>query len=206
MDNHPSNEGDSGLSQSGMCTYQVTVLGLGRVGRQVALGLTALGVPQLHLVDAGKIQAETQLAEGYSYEDIGRPRVQAVAQACHQLNPGLEIHTQEDSSIGRVRESTAIFLCPGMKMEWADSLKDIYQGGVFLAQCWLTDTFIHMSFRQALSIDHKEVESDCRARVVAGSDMAAALLVSEFTSYCKGTPPRKHIQFDMQSCFAVVSL
>ena len=50
-----------------------TIIGLDGVGRQVALQLAALGVPQLQLVDARVVTRRVQRREGYAYEDIGRP-------------------------------------------------------------------------------------------------------------------------------------
>ncbi len=82
---------------------RATIIGLGGIGRQVALQLATLGMPRLQLVDAGVVTRRTQLREGYVYDDIGRPKVHAAAQACHQLNPKLEIHSVAETLSARPR-------------------------------------------------------------------------------------------------------
>ena len=72
---------------------RATVLGLGGVGRQVAVQLAALGVGRLQLVDRRSVGVRTHAAEGFAAEDVGRPRVHATAQACHQINPQLDIQS-----------------------------------------------------------------------------------------------------------------
>ena len=61
----------------------VTIIGLGAVGRQTALLLAALGLPRLQLVDSRVVTRALHAAEGYPFEDVGRPRVHATAQLCH---------------------------------------------------------------------------------------------------------------------------
>ena len=53
----------------------VTVIGLGAIGRQVALQLAALGVPKLQLIDFDDVARTNVTTQGYSMNDIGRPKV-----------------------------------------------------------------------------------------------------------------------------------
>ena len=69
-----------------------TIIGLGSVGRQVAIQLAGLGVRRVQLIDARIVSMATHMREGYALEDVGRQRVHATAQLCHQLNPILEAH------------------------------------------------------------------------------------------------------------------
>ena len=92
---------------------RATIIGLGGIGRQVALQLATLGVPRLQLVDAGVVIRRTQLREGYACDDTGRPKVHAAAQACHQLNPKLEIHALRRRSLRGLDLGDALLLCPG---------------------------------------------------------------------------------------------
>lgn len=71
---------------------QIVVIGLGAVGRQVALQVAALSPGSLQLVDPRIVSARTQQHDGFAADDIGRPRSTAVAQACHALNPRLEVY------------------------------------------------------------------------------------------------------------------
>ncbi len=98
-------------ARSQWANRRVTVLGLGGLGRQVALQLAALGVARLQLVDAGSVSGRTHAAEGYAEDDIGRPKVHAAAHLCHQLNPKLEVHTVQSRSLRGLDLGDAVFCC-----------------------------------------------------------------------------------------------
>src|SRR4051812_20557705 len=52
----------------------VTVIGVGAIGRQVALQLAAIGVRTLQLVDFDAVDLSNVTTQGYSREDIGQPK------------------------------------------------------------------------------------------------------------------------------------
>jgi hypothetical protein len=54
-----------------------TVIGVGAIGRQVALQLAAIGVRRLQLVDFDTVDRTNVTAQGYLVEDVGSPKVQA---------------------------------------------------------------------------------------------------------------------------------
>src|SRR5207248_4690198 len=58
------------------------VIGVGAVGRQVALQLAAVGVPRLTLYDDDRVGVENLAPQGYWAEDLGRLKVDATARAC----------------------------------------------------------------------------------------------------------------------------
>jgi len=68
------------------------VVGVGAVGRQVALQLTAMGILNLTLVDFDTVDVVNLAPQGYAPEDVGHPKVQATAQSCLRLNPDLLIY------------------------------------------------------------------------------------------------------------------
>ncbi len=176
---------------------QVAILGLGRVGRQLALQLTALGVQRLYLVDPGAIKEKSHLAEGYNHEDIGRLKIHAVAQACHQLNPVLDIHTGEDRSLDDIRRSSAIFSCPSRRKDWGALGKEIYQEVDFIAEYTLTNRVVHLLFKRCLGAERQHQGPVCRYTAVYASDLAATLLIGEFIRYCRGAFTGRTIKFDI---------
>ncbi len=72
------------------------VVGVGAVGRQVALQLTAMGIMNLTLVDFDTVDVVNLAPQGYSPEDLGNPKVQATSQACLRLNPDLLVYGFND--------------------------------------------------------------------------------------------------------------
>ncbi|MAG93386.1 MAG: thiamine biosynthesis protein ThiF, partial [Planctomycetaceae bacterium] len=69
----------------------VTVIGVGAVGRQVALQLAAMGAPHLQLVDHDVVEVVNLAAQGYLEEDLGALKVEATARLCKKLNSKIEI-------------------------------------------------------------------------------------------------------------------
>jgi tRNA A37 threonylcarbamoyladenosine dehydratase len=49
----------------------VTVVGVGAIGRQVALQLAALGVTHLRLVDFDRVETTNVTTQGYFHENVG---------------------------------------------------------------------------------------------------------------------------------------
>ncbi len=115
MNDQPARDPDTRQRERGaprsLLTCQATVVGLGGIGRQVALQLAALGVARLQLVDAGIVSRRTHTAEGYAEDDLGRPKVHATAHLCHQINPKLDIHTLQSRSLRGLDLGDAVFCC-----------------------------------------------------------------------------------------------
>jgi hypothetical protein len=70
---------------------KATVIGIGAIGRQVALQLAAIGVPWLQLIDPDTVEESNLASQGYLERDLGRPKVQATGEQCQQINGNLEV-------------------------------------------------------------------------------------------------------------------
>src|SRR5687767_8073444 len=68
------------------------VVGVGSVGRQVALQLAAMGVPAMTLYDPDMVSPENLGPQGFWETDIGDLKVHAVANVCHHQHPRMELH------------------------------------------------------------------------------------------------------------------
>ena len=74
-----------------LAKLDVAIVGVGAIGRQVALQLAALGVRKLRLVDFDTVELTNITTQGYLHEDIGRAKVDATASAVWQLDPQVDI-------------------------------------------------------------------------------------------------------------------
>lgn len=79
------------------------VVGVGAIGRQVALQLAALGVPGVTLFDDDKVGVENLASQGYFPEDVAVYKVMATEALCHRINSTSHIRTVAE----RFRRSTA---------------------------------------------------------------------------------------------------
>ena len=71
---------------------RATVVGVGAIGRQVALQLAAMGIPGLQLIDPDVVEPVNLACQGFLETDLGHPKVQATADLCQQVNHELEVH------------------------------------------------------------------------------------------------------------------
>src|ERR1019366_336538 len=67
------------------------VIGVGAIGRQVALQLAAVGVPILTQFDDDTVQVENLAPQGYWLEDLYKPKVEATAALCRRINPDVRV-------------------------------------------------------------------------------------------------------------------
>jgi hypothetical protein len=184
-----------------------TVVGLGGVGRGVAVQLAALGVTRLQLVDAGAVGLRAQSCEGYAYEDIGRPKVHATAQACHAINPRLEVHAVQSRSVHGLDPGEAVFCCDlsphGCQLAWRAAAQASFLAAVRLANDQIDIIVIagrkngrrpempgpnsgkHLSRRRAIRWPHV-------------ASITAGLLVAEFVRWASGEAVHRQIRLGLR--------
>ena len=72
------------------------VIGVGAIGRQVSILLTAIGIPVIQLIDFDTVDISNLATQGYMHKDLKRPKVDATAEFCRQINNDLQIETVLD--------------------------------------------------------------------------------------------------------------
>jgi len=90
---------------------KATVIGVGAIGRQVALQLTAMGIPWLQLVDFDSVEESNLASQGYLQDDLGRPKVEATSDSCHQINHMLEVHSLNTRFRRSMEIGNVVFCC-----------------------------------------------------------------------------------------------
>ena len=89
----------------------VTVIGVGAIGRQVALQLAAIGARRLQLVDFDRVDHTNVTTQGYWAEDVGQPKVAATGQAIARLDPPIDVDLVDDRFRPKLTVGEAIFCC-----------------------------------------------------------------------------------------------
>src|SRR5579872_734752 len=67
------------------------VIGVGAIGRQVALQLAAVGIGSMGLIDFDSVEEVNLAPQAYWPEDIGLAKVEATARICRSINPELRL-------------------------------------------------------------------------------------------------------------------
>jgi hypothetical protein len=189
---------------------RATVIGLGAVGRHVALQLTAMSGARLQLIDSEPVRATTRTRDGYLYEDTDRQRVHATADLCHQLDHGLELYT-EARRFGRgITVGDAVFCCVGSirarRVVWTD-VRDRID---FFADVRVTSEALRIL---VASDPRSEARYEARLRDtrlhrrdldrkpanICAATIAAGLAVAQFARFAQGQPVPAELHFDLRS-------
>ncbi len=94
-----------------LASLKATVIGVGAIGRQVALQLAAIGTPRLQLIDFDVVDASNITTQGYLSTDVGYPKVLATAEAIRRFDPEIAGELIQDRYRPRFRVGEAVFCC-----------------------------------------------------------------------------------------------
>ena len=99
------------VPQSRLQETQASVIGVGAIGRQVALQLTAMGVRRLQLIDHDAVELVNVTTQGYLTSDVGLLKVQATAATVELIDSGIVVDDIVDRYRPRHLLGTAVFCC-----------------------------------------------------------------------------------------------
>lgn len=193
-----------------------TVIGVGAVGRQVALQLTAMGIPWLQLIDFDTVEESNIASQGYCEADLGRPKIDATAQACWRINGELSIHTTN----GRFKRSSdigeTIFCCVDSietrRLIW-EAVKDrctFFSDGRMSAEVLRVvtacDSASRTHYPSTLFSAGEAYAGACTAKTtIFCANIAAGIMVSQFAKHLRHLPVDADVQLNLLSSELTVS-
>ncbi|MCA9117005.1 MAG: ThiF family adenylyltransferase [Planctomycetaceae bacterium] len=176
-----------------------TVIGVGAVGRQVALQLTAIGVRQIGLIDFDTVEATNITTQGYRAGDIGCAKVEATAAALRQLDPDVEVRPVQDRFRPRHETGEAVFCC----VDSISARQAIWNSAGHLCGFWADGRMLGETIR-VLTVAGQEGREHypatlfeqseafvgrCTARsTIYAASITAGLMVHQFTRWLRGLP------------------
>jgi sulfur carrier protein ThiS adenylyltransferase len=188
----------------------VIIIGVGAVGRQVALQLSAMGVESLTLVDNDSVEEVNLCAQGFREKDLGSPKVDAVKKACWELNSNTSIVSFHDLyQYDMLEEMQYIFCCVDNMAtrkaiaEESDANQIIFDSRMAARVCGIKTIDSDMSFKYYMDemfTDDEMVQETCTAKTTLFcANICAGLMVSQFVRKCRGENINHDICFDMTS-------
>ena len=92
---------------------RAAVIGVGAIGRQVALQLAALGVRRLLLVDFDQVDFSNVASQGYLWDDAqtGRAKVEATQRDVERIDPEIDVKIVCDRFRSRLDAGEVVFCC-----------------------------------------------------------------------------------------------
>ena len=191
-----------------LASCQATVIGVGAIGRQVALQLAAMGIPWLQLIDFDYVEESNLASQGYLQDDLGKQKVQASGELCRQINPDLEIHEVNDR-FRRSMEIGNVLFCAVDSIEtrrliW-NATKD--STSFFVDGRMSAEVLRVLSACDIASCEHYPTTLFASGEAYAGpctakttiycANIAAGLMVAQFTKYLRHLPVESDIQLNL---------
>ncbi|MBI1348690.1 ThiF family adenylyltransferase [bacterium] len=187
------------VPQEKLSRHAITVIGVGAIGRQVALQLAAIGARQLHLMDPDVVEATNITTQGYRLADLGQSKVEATAAALRELQLDLSLTLIAERYRPALAISDVVFVCVDtisvraaiwrtMQRHcqfWADGR----MRGEVLRILSATDETSGRHYTTTLFPQGEAQVGSCTAQsTIYAASIAAGLMVHQFTRWLRGLP------------------
>jgi len=187
---------------------KATIIGVGAIGRQAALQLTAIGTPWLQLIDFDVVETSNLASQGYFEEDLGKPKVQATAALCMKVNSDLETTVMPERFRRSMEIGTAIFCCVDSidvrRLIW-DAVKDkvtffcdARMSAEVLRVLTVCDSKSRTHYPTTLFRTEEAFAGPCTAKTtIYCANIAAGLMIAQFTKHLRQLPIEPDIQLNL---------
>ena len=191
-----------------LAVCKATIIGVGAIGRQVALQLAAMGVPRLHLVDFDIVEESNLASQGYLEDDLGCLKVEATADLCRRINHHLEVHEARER-FRRSMDTGNVLFCAVDRIEvrqliWnavKDKVDFFVDGRMsaevirILAAC---DHASRAYYPSSLFAAEEVYAGSCTAKTtIFTANIAAGLMVEQFAKWLRHLPIDPDIQLNL---------
>ena len=193
-----------------------TVIGVGAIGRQVALQLASLGVRDLQLVDFDRVEATNVTSQGYYTSDLGRHKVEATADAVQQIDPLIGVVDVRDRYRARLEVHEVIFCC----VDSISAREVIWRSTGRSSLFWADGRMLGETIRILTSADpasrayypttlfpqSEAQQGSCTSRsTIYSASIAAGLMVHQFSRWLRRLPVEQDATLNLLAAEMLVS-
>ncbi|MEQ8789932.1 MAG: ThiF family adenylyltransferase [Pirellulaceae bacterium] len=190
---------DDLVPQVALEAIQTTVIGVGAVGRQVALQLASIGARRIQLVDFDSVEATNVTTQGYLDSDIGRRKVEATRDALFRIDPGVEVVTLADRYRPAMELGPAVFCCVDSISARSAIWRTVGQRSRFWADGRMLGEILRVltvagdcgrsHYTTTLFAQSEAEPGRCTARsTIYAAGITAGLMLHQFTRWLRGLP------------------
>jgi len=187
---------------------RITVVGVGAVGRQLAVQLAVMGAPSLTIVDFDVVEESNLASQGYLERDLGRPKVEATAEACRRINGAIELDIcnerfRRSMNVGNVvLAAVDTISCRRLIWESVKSRCDFFGDVRMTAEVIRVLTACDGAGREhypcALFDQAEAYAGTCTSRMtIFGGNIGAGLLLSQFSRWLRGLPTDRDLTVNL---------
>ena len=191
-----------------LSTVKVTVIGVGAIGRQVALQLASIGTRHLQLIDFDSVELTNVTTQGYLADDVGKPKVAATAEAISQIDPSAVIEAIQDRYRPKQTIGDAVFCCVdsisarGAIWRSVSSRCEFWTDGRMLGEVirvlTVSDVAERENYASTLFRQTEAQRGSCTSRsTIYTASIGAGLMVHQFTRWLRGLPTDRDVTLNL---------
>jgi molybdopterin-synthase adenylyltransferase len=199
-----------------LAELSVSVIGVGAIGRQVALQLASIGARRLQLVDFDAVDQTNVTTQGYRAVDVGRLKVEATAAAIKEVDPWIDVEAVADRYRPAAQVGEVVFCCvdsiavraaiwraAGRACRfWADGR----MRGEVLRVLIAADDASRRHYGTTLFPQSEAQTGACTSRsTIYAASIAAGLMVHQLTRWLRATPTDRDASLNLMAGELVVT-
>ena len=186
----------------------VTVIGVGAIGRQVALQLAAIGVTRLQLIDFDMVELTNVTTQGYLAGDVGQAKVEATLAALQRIEPNAEVTPIVDRYRPNMTVGAAVFCC----VDSISARAAIWRSAHHDCQFWCDGRMLGEVMRVLTATDpdsrrhysttlFEQTDAEpgrCTARsTIYTANIAAGLMLHQFARWLRRQPVDRDVSLNL---------
>jgi sulfur carrier protein ThiS adenylyltransferase len=187
------------VSADRLAEVTATVIGVGAIGRQVAIQLASIGTPRIQLIDFDVVDLSNTTTQGYRQREVGHAKTIACSNAISEIDPTIDVTRIDDRFRPRQAIGNSVFCCVdsiasrsaiwrsvrGRAAFWADGR----MLGEVLRVLSATDDSSANHYATTLFSASEAQQGTCTSRsTIYGASVAAALMIHQFTRWLRDIP------------------
>lgn len=190
-----------------MCTY-VTIIGVGAIGRQVALQLAAAGQRNIQLFDHDIVEEVNLGPQGYYESDVGSEKVTATGRVMKEMQTDIRLELNPRRFLSGERVGSVIFCC----VDSIDNRRDIWEEYGSQSQLFIDGRMSAEAIRVVTSCTPEMADyypstlfssgeafaGACTARsTIFTANIAAGIMVEQYAKWLRDMSLDKDILFNL---------
>jgi sulfur carrier protein ThiS adenylyltransferase len=176
-----------------------TVIGVGAIGRQVALQLAAIGAARIQLIDSDLVDLTNVTTQGYLAEDIDRPKVLAATDAVRRIDASIDVTAVQDRYRAKLKIGDAVFCC----VDSITARAAIWRSARNRCRFWTDGRMLGEVLRVLTASDEDGFQrysdtlfpqadaqsGSCTSRsTIYAASIASGIMIHQFTRWLRGLP------------------
>ena len=191
------------------------IVGVGAVGRQLALQFATMGVSTLYLVDPQDVDVENLGAQGFREKDLGKTKIDAVTEAVVEINSTILVcahaarfqkeHVPDLDEDGKIVVCSCVDDMNARRKIWRAArlshlFMDSRMGAEVARVITVADSKGEQYYPKTLFSQSEMYQEPCTAKTtIYCASIQAGMMAAQFTKWLRGFPVSMDMVFNILS-------